>query len=57
MALFIPLTHGEYFEEEVERKIEFAFGTGRGKLSIVAKSLGEYNKIGFKDKNPQEVVR
>ena len=42
---------------KLKEKWNLAFGTRRGKLSIAANSLGEYNKIGFKDKNPQEVVR
>lgn len=42
---------------KLKEKWNLALGTGRGKLSIVANSLEEYNKIGFKDKNPQEVVR
>lgn len=39
------------------KKWNLASRIGWGKLSIVANSLREYNKMGFKDKSPQEVVR
>lgn len=58
MALFIPLTHGKYFEEEVKRKNGiWILKQEGGELSIIASSLGECNKMGFADKNTQGAVR
>lgn len=49
-SLFTLFTCGEYFEEEVERKMEFGILNRKGELSTAASSLDDSNKTGFEDK-------
>lgn len=58
MALFTPFIHGEcqvktlkVVRRKLKEKWNLAFGTGKGKLSMLASGIEECNKIGFGDKN------
>lgn len=53
LPCFYLLLMENILRRKLKEKWNLAFWKGRGKLSVVANSLGECNKIGFKDKNTQ----